>query len=84
MASILPPGCSHQTVSFLFVFSGAITPNTVHNDDDESVTDMDLNMNDPESLIEQCIEFLNNKDCVNHLILLAEKSGSSKSSLSFS
>eukprot|EP00090_Calanus_glacialis_P033719 TRINITY_DN5609_c0_g1_i7.p1 TRINITY_DN5609_c0_g1~~TRINITY_DN5609_c0_g1_i7.p1 ORF type:complete len:730 (-),score=261.08 TRINITY_DN5609_c0_g1_i7:104-2266(-) len=45
---------------------------------------MDLDMNDPESLIEQCIDILNNKDFVNHLILLAEKSGSSQSSLSFS
>ena len=52
--------------------------------DSESVTDMDLDMNDPESLTEQCIAILNNKDFVNYLILLAEKSGSSQSSLSFS
>merc|ERR1719318_1797695 len=69
MASILPG--NEQT--FLAVLTklcgGAITPNTVYNDhedsDDESVIDMDLDVKDPESLIEQCIDILNNKDFVN-------------------
>ena len=39
--------------------------------DDENVTDMELDINDPESLSEQCIDILNNKGFANHMILLA-------------
>ena len=75
-------------LTYIPLSSGAISPNAVFNEpddsDSESVTDMDFDMNDPESLIEQCISILNNKDFVNHMILLSEKPGSSQSSLSFS
>jgi len=87
MASILHG--NEQT--FLAVLTqlccGAISTKPVYEPDDsdtESVTDMDLDMNDPECMIEQCISILNNKDFVNHLISLAEKSGEAQPSLSFS
>jgi len=66
---------------------GAISTKAVFEPDDsdtESDTGMDLDLNDPESLVEQCIAILNDKDVVNLLISLAEKSGESQSSLSFS
>jgi len=68
--------------------NGVISSNTVYSEeedsDDESVADMEYDINDPESLIEHCISILNSKDFVNKLVLLAEKSGSPQTSLSFS
>eukprot|EP00092_Neocalanus_flemingeri_P033885 GFUD01036847.1.p1 GENE.GFUD01036847.1~~GFUD01036847.1.p1 ORF type:complete len:1078 (-),score=314.76 GFUD01036847.1:112-3345(-) len=87
LASILPGNEQTFLAVLTHLCCGAISTRTVDEPDDsdtESITDMELDMNDPECLTEQCISILNNKDFVNHLISLAEKAGETQPVLSFS